>query len=156
MKKVLRYSLDEFLEYVNENDSVFDNRADRHIECNIVFKMDDGSYKVLLGDYICDAQLIDGVVVAFREHDIYLETSHFDLEKRCMAYNDRLYLMDDPVGFIDEIYILGTTEQLEDVQYSARLESIARKINTENLSTIEQVELLMDNFDEERHPYFRL
>lgn len=156
MKKVLRYSLDEFLQFVNDHEAVFDNKNDRYVECNTVFKMDDGSYRVLINDYICEAQYIEDTVVAFRDNDIYLEPSHFDIEKRCMAYNDRLYLTDAIEGFIDELYVLGTTEQVEIPEYSPRLEKVLTKINNENLSKVEQVELLMENFEEERHPYLRL
>lgn len=156
MKKVLRYALDEFLQFVNDHDSVFDNREDRYVECNIVMKMDDGSYRVLIGNYMCEAQFIDDTVVAFHDHDIYLDPTHFDIEKRCMAYNDKLYLLDNPEGFIDELFILGTTEAVEPRQTSPRLEKVIKKINSENLSTVEQVELLMENYEEETQPFIRL
>lgn len=155
MKKVLRYELDEFLAYINEHDSVFDNRADAHVECNVVFVIE-GKYKVLIDNYICDAELIDGVVIAFRDTEIYLDPMYYDMERRCMAYNDRLYLHENPTGFIDEFYILGATEEVDEPrQNSVRLESIAKRINTENLSDIEKVEMLMETYEEELHPFIK-
>lgn len=154
MKKVLRYELDDFLYYINDNDSVFDNESDKYVECNTVFVID-GEYKVLLNNYICDAVYTDGQVVAFRDGSIYLDPMYHDIEKRCTAYNDKLYALGAVSGFIDEIYVLGAAEPVESPQHSAKLEDIVKRLNVENLSPMEKVELLMDNYEEDGNHLFR-
>lgn len=150
MKRVLRYEMDDLLRYVQRNHTVIDLNTNEYVHCDVVFEMDDNTYRVLIDDYLYDAFFSDEDVMFTREDPIYLdEFGISDIETRAKHYNRRLYLSDEQYGYIDAIYFLGEIEAVDDVTIEESHQKVLQEFEErpDDISKLEMCERLIESYE---------
>lgn len=143
MKDVFRYELDDFLMYVDSQQTAINNTTDSHDFCDTVLVMG-GEYKLLIGSYIYDAELIDGKVVYFTDGKIFLDGIEDGKKNACIIFNDTLSLFEDnDIPYIDEMYSLGKDDNNTGyaVPLNGHIDSMI------DVSKLEAVENLLDAYN---------
>ncbi len=149
MKKVLRYKMDDLLSFINDNMTVFDVNTNRDIRCNVVVKMANGDYRVLVDGYLYKAEYFENKgVLIFHQEPLLVDCSYRDMNHRLINYNDRVFIEDKPEEYyIDEYYILGSRNQdaeLDEVKREKAINSIYHE--DENLSQLNMVEKMLESY----------
>lgn len=151
IKRALRYPVDEFLKTMERKRLIRNLRTDRLVDCDVVFEMDDNSYRVLISNYMYDAFLTDGELIYTEEDPILLPNfgSISSIESRAREYNRRLFLADEQFGYINSVYFLNEMEDLDDAFIEETHERVLEEFDKaeHELSTLEMYERLMDSYD---------
>lgn len=150
MKRVLRYEMDDLLRYVQRNHTVIDLNTNEYVHCDVIFEMDDSTYRVLIDDYLYDAFFSDEDVMFTREDPIYLEKFGIsDIETRAKHYNRRLYLSDEQYGYIDAIYFLGEIESVDEITIEESHQKVLQEFEdrSDEISKLEMCERLIESYE---------